>query len=318
MLATTPTSYEAPVHVASHVLPVSLAEAEALLEAGEWGVSEKVNGERCLVEMTAEGEMKAYNRKGQPVSTLPEGARVLAGINQPFLVDGERLPGGCYVVFDLMELNGGDVRTMPYEVRIGLLESRLQSQDILVGGGGGPVACVGDYRQHEGKLVLLAAQRHGKGDLVEQIRESGGEGLIFRRMSAPYKPGDTTDVLKFKYLTDIDCIVLGIKPGVATGSAILGLVRPSDGAIIEVGNVRGGLTDAHLATLGEMLARGERPVLKVEYLPIRTVGIRLVEPKTSLRQLRTDKLPEECTTDQFDQAKAALIAAAKPAKMAAK
>jgi hypothetical protein len=63
--------------------------------------------------------------------------------------------------------------------------------------------------------------------------------------------------------------------------------------------------------LAEMLKQGEQPVLTIEYLPIRTVGITLVEPKTSIRKLRTDKTAAECTTDQFGPEKAALIAAAK-------
>ncbi len=37
----------------------------------------------------------------------------------------------------------------------------------------------------------------------------------------------------------------------------------------------------------------------------------LVEPKTSIQQLRRDKTAAECTTDQFGPEKAALIAAAK-------
>jgi hypothetical protein len=51
----------------------------------------------------------------------------------------------------------------------------------------------------------------------------------------------------------------------------------------------------------------------VEYLPIRTVGIRLVEPKTSMRELRSDKTAGECTTDQLGDERAAMVEAAVPA-----
>ncbi|HEU5381236.1 MAG TPA: hypothetical protein VFV38_37905, partial [Ktedonobacteraceae bacterium] len=97
----------------------------------------------------------------------------------------------------------------------------------------------------------------------------------------------------------------------ATGSVQLGLIRPADGALIGIGNVRSGLNDQAIMQLADMLERGEQPVLTVEYLPIRTVGIALVEPKTSIQKLRTDKTAAECTTDQFGSEKAALIVAAK-------
>ena len=79
-----------------------------------------------------------------------------------------------------------------------------------------------------------------------------------------------------------------------------------------MGSVRGGLKDADINRLAAMLGRGEQPVLQVEYLPVRTVGIKLVEPRTDISQLRSDKAATECTTDQFGPAKADLVAMAKP------
>ncbi len=59
--------------------------------------------------------------------------------------------------------------------------------------------------------------------------------------------------------------------------------------------------------LGEMLKQGEYPVLKVTYLPIRTVGVKLAEPRTSIKELRSDKSAVECFADQLGPDKADLI-----------
>jgi hypothetical protein len=58
-------------------------------------------------------------------------------------------------------------------------------------------------------------------------------------------------------------------------------------------------TDADVAHLGVLLAQGHQPVLQVSFLKARTVGIILVEPTTSITQLRTDKTADECTIDQL-------------------
>ncbi len=122
---------------------------------------------------------------------------------------------------------------------------------------------------------------------------------------------------KIKFLADLDSFVLRVNPGQATGSVTLALVRPEDGAILEVGNVHGSLTDADIAVLSVALAAGERPVLTVEYLPARTVGTKLVEPKVrkTAGLTRTDKTWSECLTTQLGEDKAAIIAQARPAKI---
>lgn len=134
---------------------------------------------------------------------------------------------------------------------------------------------------------------------MTEVMEAGGEGIIVRTLDGPSLSGDTRYERKHKFVVEVDAVVLGIKPGIGAGSVRLGLIRPKDGAIIEVGCVRSGLRDADVAHLGALLAQGHQPVLTVSFLKARTVGINLVEPNTSILQLRTDKSAEECSTDQL-------------------
>jgi hypothetical protein len=129
--------------------------------------------------------------------------------------------------------------------------------------------------------------------------QAGGEGIIVCTLDGPSLSGDTRYERKYEFVAEIDAVVLGIKPGIGAGSVRLGLIRPRDRATIEIGCVRSGLRDADVAHLGALLTQGHHPVLTISFLKARTVGINLVEPTTSILQLRADKSADECTTQQL-------------------
>jgi ATP-dependent DNA ligase len=132
--------------------------------------------------------------------------------------------------------------------------------------------------------------------------------VVIRDLEAPYHIGG----FKYKFLEEIDAFVIGVEPGISAGSLTLALIRPSDGAVIEIGHVRSGLTDVDVQTVKDRLAQGQFPVFRISYLPASTVGLSLVQPRTSLALMRQDKEVAECTTDQFGPEKAELIALARP------
>ena len=217
---------------------------------------------------------------------------------------------GSYVVFDALEWDGQDLRPTPYVRRIAALEAAFEDHGL------GSTSAPGIEALAPNTLYLLtgtvdpgASRALVERVLVERVLARGGEGVIIRTMDAPYLEGDTRHVRKVKFCATLDAFVIRINPGLATGSVTLGLLRPSDGAIIEICNVRSGLKDPDITHLGALLASGEHPVLEVEYLPARSVTHKIVEPKTSIAALRTDKIWQECSTDQLGNDKAAIIAA---------
>jgi ATP-dependent DNA ligase len=247
------------------------------------------------------------------VPNLPDGALPLAYLGCPFAIDGERLTGeqaGHFVAFDLLAWNGKDVKAQPFSERIATLEEALRSAGLIPYGtpACAPLPVTGQYPDNL-TLVLPETDPQRARALLAWLGEQNREGVIARQMDASYELGDARYTKKFKFLAEIDGVVIGVKPGIATGSVSLGLIRRADGAMIDVGSVRSGLRDADIEGLAQMLREGKYPVLKVTYLPIRTVGIKLVEPRTSIRELRGDKLANECFADQLGPDKAALIAA---------
>ena len=330
--ATTPT--HAPRIIVSHITALRDADLAACLSSASYGVTEKVNGTRCVLAFDGT-TLRAYNRRGVEQPTVPEATKPLARLREQFVVDGERLEGdnaGGYVIFDLLEWGGQSVHDWPYSRRVEKLNDELIGAGLIKQAG----ASVARNAPAVPGLALLipAIKEEDKRTLISEVKQSGGEGIIVRTLAAPSLQGDTRHERKYKFVAQVDTIVIGIKPGSGLGSVRLGLLRPKDGALIEVGCVRSGLRDADIAHLSTLLAQCCQPVLTVSFLKARTVGINLVEPTTAISHLRTDKDARECTTDQLvdilGEARAAMFESAhswraqgkqemreKPAKQAA-
>jgi len=296
--------------VVSRVLPVDESRFAAVMADPAYGLTEKANGKRVTVEWTGT-ELRAYNRKGQRLPVVPRAAESLPSIGIPFLIDGEDIPGGGYVMFDLLEFNGGSIRHLEFASRIRTLARLVTEAGLLIMYG----AEVADSLSDTPGLALLSpvTSTDEKHSTLQAIRAANGEGVILRRMDAPSVEGNSRDELKYKFTPQIDAAVIGMKPGRQHGSLRLGLYRP-DGSLIEIGFVYNGLTTADLEHITQLYLNGQEPVLAVSFLQARTVGIRLVEPTTTIADLRTDKRARDCTTEQLIEIlgadRAPLIAAA--------
>ena len=277
----------------------------------EYGMTEKANGERCLLSYDGEQHLHGYNRNGEPTQTYPGNADALRALGVPFLLDGERLVGaqeGEYVVFDVLQWKGDDVRSLPYQeritvlqrafVQVGLVKNRILTPTLRSARANSPIP---------GLLLLTPVTRTTNVEcVVRVVGQRGGEGVILRQLSAPYTQPKA--VLKYKFTADLDAVVIGCKPGSAGGSLLLGLRRPADNAVIACGYVRSGLTQQDVAFFTARLAQRIWSVLKVTYLPSRTSGLALVESSTHRTWLRSDKDAWDCTTDQLGAEKATLVA----------
>ncbi|MCC6628220.1 MAG: hypothetical protein IT340_12565 [Chloroflexi bacterium] len=302
--------------IASRVGVVPAALVEAYLADAGWGLTEKVNGERCLVRVAA-GTLQAFNRRGQPQPGRPAGVERLVGLADQLVLDGERL-AGVYALFDLLALDGESLRDRPYAERIALLAERLLAGGLLARGAPTLAAARDGARVPDLALLAPAVTADAKRTTYAALAAAGAEGVIFRQVAGPSRegPNPSPHEGKVKFVAELDAIVIGVRRGAAAGSLRLGLVRPADGAVIEVGTVRSGLTDDDVAAIAALVQAGQRPVLTITYLPARTVGLTLVEPTTSRRALRSDKAAADCTTEQvldvLGEDRAALIAGASP------
>ncbi len=170
-------------------------DLETYLTDPNWVCQKKYDGERSPVSMRRKG-ITATNLKGVArtlaASTEAELKRMLAlhdfGDERETVLDGEEMPGGYFVAYDVTTLRDNDVRKLPFEERYAMME-------IL-------------FENHMGMLAPVAFSETEKRKMIAQAREENWEGLMFRYVGAEYVHGRTKFILKFKLWASATCRVI--------------------------------------------------------------------------------------------------------------
>ena len=148
-----------------------------------------------------------------------------------------------YLVFDLLALDGEDLRARPYAERRELL-------DELAPAG---------YR-----WVLTPWFRGGGADVRAASEENGLEGVVAKRLASPYREGvRSPDWRKVKNFFTQSVVVGGWRPGQGRregtiGSLLVG-VPDDEGRLVYVGHVGTGFSDADLRHLQRTLTPRATP-----------------------------------------------------------
>jgi bifunctional non-homologous end joining protein LigD len=246
-----------------------------------WVFERKLDGIRCIAIRTGEKlELLSRNDLSQN-RRYPELVEALAAERcQQFAVDGEvvafegsqtsfarlaqrqqhYVPVFLYV-FDVLWLDGHDVRGLPLRTRKRLLKSALQFH--------GPVRWT-QYRNGDGEALFAEACR------------KGWEGLIAKRADSPYVTTRSKDWLKFKCEHGQELVIGGYTEPrgsrVEFGALLLGYYR--DGGFEYAGKVGTGFDTELLHDLGAQLRalkRDEPPFTRPQTIKERHVT--WVEPK---------------------------------------
>ncbi len=233
-----------------------------------WVYERKLDGQRCLAVRDGDGT-RLYSRSGRDVTVaFPEIAEALdhqaAG---GFVVDGEvvafegsrtsfarlqprihltsaeraRATGVAvwFYVFDVLEVDGDDVRDRPLLDRKRILRRLLTWED--------PIRST-PHRVRAGE------------DWFAEICRRGWEGLIAKRADAPYAAGRTDRWLKFKCEAGQELVVVGWSEPtgsrVALGALLLGYHERSGGEdrLVYAGKVGTGFSDDVLRDLHRRLS----------------------------------------------------------------
>jgi bifunctional non-homologous end joining protein LigD len=164
-------------------------------------------------------------------------------------------------VFDILWLDGHDVRRLPLRSRKRLLRGALEFH--------GPVRWT-PYRNRDGEALYAHAC------------SKGWEGVIAKRADSPYVSTRSRDWLKFKCEHGQELVVGGFTPPrgsrVEFGALLLGYYR--DGQLRYAGKVGTGFDTAMLHSLGARLRELERadPPF-ADSAAIRERGVSWVEPQ---------------------------------------
>lgn len=259
----------------------------------EWIFEHKYDGERCLAYRDG-GQVRLLTRnKKQANDAYPELVEALAAQRaDDFIVDGEvvsfegsktsfaRLQQRIHVrqpsqdlrvqvpvyfyLFDLLYVDGEDVRTSPLLERKQLLRTLLSFHDPL--------------------RFTVHRDTDGEAYFNEACRD-GWEGLVAKRADAPYRPGRSPDWLKFKCENAQELVIGGYTDPQGSrsgfGALLLGYYD-EEGRLTYAGKVGTGFDDETLRSLHDEMAgiqrehppfeRGSLPRSQVHWVEPRLVG----------------------------------------------
>lgn len=291
---------------------------------GEWAYEQKLDGFRAIVFVDG-AESYIQSRGGKALSRyFPE----------------LEFPPGRYVLDGELTIRDaeGNLEFDALQSRIHPAESRIQLLAREIPAGYSPFDLLA-----EGDRALLEAPFAERRERLQALAQRVGlepttltsdteqaerwlrttEGVMAKRLDAPYVPGKRKGMVKVKRERTIDCVVMGWRPGKeegTVGSLILGLY--DGGELRSVGHISGfsAETKRGLRILLEPLETGEsgtaepsrwaggrdlewvalRPelVIEVGYDHAATGRIR---HGARFHRFRDDKAPEECRFEQLDE-----------------
>lgn len=203
--------------------PIEADEMERLVSepAWAWVAQRKFDGERRGV-IVAGGDVTGANRRGLSVplpAPVVEAARSLAeGYGGDMILDGEML-GDQFVAFDILRLNGDDLRSSPLVDRLNMLNLilRFSNASAIV----------------MAETSLTAAD---KAALVVRERAAQREGVVFKRADARYEAGRPASGgvwLKHKFVATLSALVGWHN----NGKRSVQLTLIENGAPLDVGSV---------------------------------------------------------------------------------
>lgn len=250
-------------------VPPMLCDSADHPPAGEgWLAEMKYDGYRLQVAVGS-GEARAYTRTGLDWSakfpqivasavTLPCDAALIDGEAVVFDAQGlsdfpalvaalEKRSNGAivFVAFDLLSLDGVDLRKMPLRTRKEKLRALLAKTPAML-----------RFAEHvEGQMAVA----------FESAERAGAEGIIAKRSDGPYVSGRSSAWLKIKSARREDVIVVGFMPSTKGESFASLLAAVEDGENLRyVGRIGTG----YGAAMRERLA----PRLRTASKPDRLVG----------------------------------------------
>lgn len=254
-------------------------DIEAYIGEAEWCGMEKYDGERRLIRIDPQGDVIGINRRGLtvplPAPVAAEARRVADRfpITDHLVLDGELL-GNVWVGFDVAAgaVDGipARIEDLPFAERHKVLQRAFPMNDNLAG---------------QVSIAGVHFEAAGKANLVADVRNRGGEGVVFKRANAPYRSGRSDDALKVKFI-ETASVIAG--PSKGTKRSVAMVVLDAAGGRVDCGNV---------TIPSNFEIPTEETVVEVSYLYAYRESGKLYQPV--YRGPRGDISVDECLQAQF-------------------
>lgn len=263
-----------------------LLTQQAKLPAGDlWQYEVKLDGYRAQIHLSP-GRVKIFTRNGldwtdsfttiaaaadkiAAHSAVLDGEIVVPGANgvpnfhaiKPAIANGQdRL---YFYAFDLLYLDGRDLRGVA-------LADRRRALETLIAGRPG------------GRILMSEATHEDGADLLRHAAEMGLEGIVAKRIDAPYRSGRVTTWIKVKVKKSMALPIIGYVPAKGGSIAALRLGRREGKTLIYAGKVGTGFSAKSAQTVRERLLPLHRPTPALT-TPLKKKDTIWVEPTLTAR-----------------------------------
>lgn len=190
------------------------------LENDDYWMQEKLDGRRIILQVEA-GNVTGSNRNSIEVAVPESVANYFRYKLDRYVFDGE-LIGDRYMIFDVLEHCGQDVRSLPLSERYTIL---LNLSTALMAPNASPNGVF---------WVLYANSTESKTMLLEQLRSCDREGVVFKKKDSTYVPGRTKEWIKVKFWKTATVVVTQVND---KRSVAMGVGSKTTAEIIPIGNV---------------------------------------------------------------------------------
>lgn len=207
---------------------VNRDDIDKYIKDPSWGMQEKIDGERRPISISASRDgikVLGFNRKNEEVdlhASIRESLFDLP-LDNSLALDAE-VTGDHLYVFDAMEVAGNDMTNIDFLSRYKAIDDIFNDEFF-------PGREINNIH-----LVQLAVTEDEKRNLFNRIEKSGGEGVVIKKLFAPYtsgRPNSGGNALKCKFIETASFVVTKIND---KRSISLAVVDEHD-AFVEVGNV---------------------------------------------------------------------------------
>lgn len=256
-------------------LPTDLTqpEIEGMMQDPGWAMQEKADGKHVLAHVE-HGRIFGTNRNGEETAIHSPVLRALSEIIPVTIPDGELLHEGPLVLYDLLQLESEDLRSRTYAVRWDRL---VKLTDTL----GPPI-----------QLIRSAFTGTEKLDLLTLLTDEQAEGVIFKRLDAPYTEGRPViggTMRRWKFRKRVDVVVQRRAATADDTRSFDMFAFNAEGEIVSLGSV----SARHFY---EELEPGHARIAEAEYLYAGPTH-HLVQP--TLIRFRDDKVAQDCGVHQL-------------------
>jgi bifunctional non-homologous end joining protein LigD len=192
-----PATKEHSGHTPELLTPIDEPDALLLVQDASWWFQQKFDGRR-LAAQKSDGKYSGINKLGQIISIDSRLAECLALVQaQSFLVDGE-ITDSRFHLWDLLSVNGTDLRMQPYENRYQRLVRLFHGVHDLL------------------EVCETAMTPGAKRTFVQKMHDANAEGFVCKNRNAVYAGGRSGQHVKCKFVTTASFIV-GPKPDKKAG-----------------------------------------------------------------------------------------------------